>query len=217
MDVTKEWQTTWLNLEIFSNPSEMQRIASQMEQYLEKIQDSNYIFINSYQIRGNAFPLQMAVIDFECNPPKLCGILLLNRIYQIYIKSEQLTHKFNGILVKLLSILSKLYLFCFSNHEIRFIKKILPHTVKKMQPKVSAEFLNNLKMINIQLRTDEGLVPALYSIGEEPYNDPLLRDNKIVDFHFQEGHYNLLLEHNKSCLLSTLKLVKTRYLKLNLW
>ncbi|MFX0106425.1 MAG: hypothetical protein ACFE75_13195 [Candidatus Hodarchaeota archaeon] len=93
----------------------------------------------------------------------------------------------------------------------------MPHIVKKIQPKLPTEFLNNLIIINIQLRTDEGLVPALYSIGEEPYDDPLLRDNKTVDLHFQEGHYNLLLEHNKSCLLSTLKLVKTRYLKLKLW
>ena len=64
---------------------------------------------------------------------------------------------------------------------------------------------------------DEGLIPALFSIGEKPFDDPLLRDNKKVDFHFKEGHFDLILEHNKSCLLSTLKLLKMRYLKLNLW
>ncbi|MFX1585992.1 MAG: hypothetical protein ACFFDL_15705, partial [Promethearchaeota archaeon] len=142
---------------------------------------------------------------------------VLNQIIQVYIKSEQIVPKFNRIIVKLLSLLGGLYLFCFSNHEIRFIKKILPNKVSKNQPNFSLDFLGALKIVNIQLRTDEGLIPALFSIGEEPFDDPLLRDNKKVDFHFKEEHYDLILEHNKSCLLSTLKLLKMRYLRLNLW
>lgn len=96
----------------------MHMIISQVEQYLQDIQDTPFIFLNSYQIQGNAFLLRLAVIDFECNPPKLCEILLSNRIYQVYIKSEQLALKFNRIVVQLLSILRNLYIFCFSNHEI---------------------------------------------------------------------------------------------------
>jgi len=86
-----------------------------------------------------------------------------------------------------------------------------------MKKMLTVQFLESLKIVNILLRTDEELVPALYSIGEKPYNDPLLRENKKLDIHFKEGHYNLILEHNKSCLLSTLILMKMRYLKLNLW
>ncbi|MFX0181155.1 MAG: hypothetical protein ACFE78_13295 [Candidatus Hodarchaeota archaeon] len=89
--------------------------------------------------------------------------------------------------------------------------------MRNNQLKLSLDFLGALKIVNIQLRADEGLIPALFSIGEKPFDDPLLRDNRKVDFHFKEGHYNLLLEHNKSCLLSTSKLLKMRYLKLNLW
>jgi hypothetical protein len=73
-----------------------------------------------------------------------------------------------------------------------------------------------LKIVNIQLRDFEGMIPALYSIGEEAVDDPLLRDNKKINLHFKKGHYNLILEHNKSCLLSTQKIVQKRYLKENL-
>lgn len=68
----------------------------------------------------------------------------------------------------------------------------------------------------MQIRDGEGLIPALYSINQKSYDDPLLRDNKSVDLHYKEGHFELILEHNVSCLLSTLKIVKFRYLKLNL-
>jgi len=217
MNRNRDSQIAELNLELISNPSEMKSIESSLLKFIEIVQDNKQIFTKSHLIEGNSFPLRLAVIDFECDPPKIFGILVSNRIYQVFIKSEQLRPKINRIIVKLLSLFRSLYLFCFSNHEIRFIKKILPNKISKNQPKPSTDFLKTLNIVNIQSRTDEGLIPALFSIGEKPFDDPLLRDNKKVDFHFKEGHYDLILEHNKSCLLSTLKLVKMRFLKLNLW
>ena len=109
-------------------------------------------------------------------------------------------------------ILQELYLFCFSNHEIRFIQKILPHKINNLE----TTFLSRLTLTNIQKFNGEALISALYSIGENPHKDPLLRNNSQINIHFKEGHYDLILAHNKSCLHSTLKLVKLRYLKLNL-
>ena len=73
-----------------------------------------------------------------------------------------------------------------------------------------------LNIVNVQRRDFEGLIPALYSLDEQSYHDPLLRDSKKIELHFKKGDYYLILEHNKSCLLSTLKIVQKRYLKLHL-
>lgn len=73
--------------------------------------------------------------------------------------------------------------------------------------------VRNLKLVNVQKFNFEGLIPALYSIDNNVYDNPLLRDSKKVNLHFKQGHYDLILNHNKSCLLSILELVKNRYLK----
>lgn len=96
--------------------------------------------------------------------------------------------------------------------EIRFIQKIMPFKLKDTNTQV----LSKLSITNIQKFNGEAFISALYSIGEKPHEDPLLRNNKQINLHYKEGHYDLILAHNKSCLLSTLKLAKMRYLKLNL-
>jgi len=48
------------------------------------------------------------------------------------------------------------------------------------------QFLNSIKIVNVQIRSREGLIPALYSINQKAYDDPLLRDSKSVDIHYKK-------------------------------
>ncbi len=116
----------------------------------------------------------------------------------------------------MLSILKGFYFFAFSTHESRFIKNILPYKVKEIRNLKETTYLKDIKIINVQSRTNESLISALYSLNINVYNDLLLRDSKKVDIHFKNKDFHLILEHNKSCLLSTLILVQYRYLKLHL-
>lgn len=111
---------------------------------------------------------------------------------------------------KFFPIFSQASLF---THDFVLYKRILPFRLKEAEDKTFFQFL---KIVNIQKRDFEGLVPALYSLEESSYHDPLLRDSKKIELHFKNKNYYLILEHNKSCLLSTLKIVRKRYLKLNL-
>ena len=216
MDRNKPFGKIRVNFDILSNPSERRRKKMEIEALLKEVENNPYVSFRITPLSRNSFPLRIAVIDFECEPPKFLGILISNRIYQIYCISEAGSMKFYQMILKLLAIVKEWFLFSFSSHEARFILKILPYKVQKCETKPSTTFLKNLNIINVQIREDEGLVPALYSIGQTTYNDPLLRNNTNVDLHYKEGHFNLILEHNKSCLLSTLKLVKFRFLKVNL-
>jgi len=212
MDLSEPYHKLKMNLEIISSPEDMHQIKTQINQLLREKVDGIELCYKKYRVPNNSFPLRIAVIDLECEPPKVCGVLLSNRIYQIYVLDEKHIPQLYQVMVKLLAIVSRFYLFCFSNHEIRFIHKILPHKLKKRDPHI----LSKLSITNVQKFTGEALISALYSIGEAPHEDPLLRNNNQINIHYQEGRYDLILAHNASCLLSTLKVVKLRYLKLNL-
>ena len=153
------------------------------------------------------------VIDLEGSPPKLFGLIISNKMYQLMVTSEKHVDQLYLVIWRILHVLLDYYLFTFSNHESRFLKRILPYKLKLSKDE---NFLQELKIINVQKRDFEGLVPALYSVGKKSYPDPLLRDSKNIELHFKNMNYFLILEHNKSCLLSTLKIVQKRYLKLNL-
>lgn len=212
-----DFQSIRLNLEILSNPTSMKYLEAQLSQYLDSVRDEKFIFLNAHSIIGNKFPLNLAVLRFECDPPKVLGVVLGNQLYQIYITSGELTEKFNRIVIRLLSYFKETYLFCFGNQTRRFITQILPFKVKALHLQPTIESLYDLKIINIQLQNDEGFIPALFSIGARPYNEIPLKDNHNINLCFNQGQIDTILEQNMCYVLSILKLVKTRYLKLMLW
>jgi len=191
---------------------ELEKVITSIELILGNLK-GNYIKSRKFKIDG-VFPYyKYAIIDLEGDPPKLFGFIISNKVYQLMITDEKYAEQLYQVIWKILHVLLDFYLFIFSNHETRFFRKILPF---KLNVDKDANFFQVLKIVNVQKRDFEGLVLALYSLGERTYNDPLLRNSKKVELHFKQGNYYLILEHNKSCLLSTLKIVLKRYLKLHL-
>jgi len=203
---------TWMNFRLRADRKTLQDTVSLIESIISNLSGTHMKAVKS-KIEG-IFPYyKYAIIDLEGDPPKLFGLIISNNVYQLIITDEKYIDQFYTAIWKILHVLLTYYLFTFSNHETRFFKKILPY---KLRLADDENFLKPLKIINVQKRDFEGLVPALYSLDETSYPDPLLRNSKKVELHFKQKNYYLILEHNKSCLLSTLKIVQKRYLKLHL-
>lgn len=208
-DVDK-YRNLLINFELFTSNSEINKTIGLIDDILSKDTQKREVRARKLLIGKRPYPLKYVIIDLECNPPKLFGLLISNHLYQIFIVDVKYMESLYQTIAKVLSLLIDYYIFTFATFEKRFFTRILPFKFKLTQDR---SIFETLKIVNIQLRDFEGMIPALYSIGEEAVDDPLLRDNKKINLHFKKGHYNLILEHNKSCLLSTQKIVKKRYLK----
>ena len=214
MEKCNEFLKLRINFDLFTNKSEISRSLRLLDQKLDLIKNSDVLFYRKEIFSSKTYTLKFAILDFECNSTKVMGILVANHIFQLYIKNQLYQRKFFGFILEILSILKDFYIFSFSNHEFHVLNEIIEffnfRSTKESQP---ISFVRNLKLVNVQKFNFEGLIPALYSIDKRAYDDPLLRDSKKVHLHFKKGHYNLILDHNKSCLLSILEVVKNRYLK----
>jgi len=214
MEKSNEFLKLRMNFDLFKIKHEISRSLSLLDQKLDLIKDSDVLFYRKERFSSKTPILKFAILDFECNPTRVVGVLIAGQIFQFYIKNQLYQRLFFDLIMEILSILKDFYIFSFSNHEQHVIQEISRSfnflSTKKSQP---ISFIRKLKIVNVQRFSFEGLIPALYSIDKKAYDDPLLRDSKKVNLHFKKGHYGLVLAHNKSCLLSILKLVKYRYLK----
>lgn len=209
----KELKKLWMNFNLQSDLKEIEKAISSVESIVSSAKDGKKVKTRQFELKERFPPYKYAIIDLEGDAPKLFGLVLSNQIYQIFVTDETHLLDLYEVIWKILNELINFYLFTFSNYEARFFKRILPYKLKEAENKT---LLQTLKIVNVQKRDFEGLVPALYSLDESSYHDPLLRDSKKIELHFKKKNYFLILEHNKSCLLSTLKIVRKRYLKLNL-
>ena len=202
-----------LNFGLQCDQKELNAIVNAINAVVSRVKEREAVKTRQFELKGKFPPYKYAVIDLEGDPPKFFGLVVSNQVYQIFVTKTKHLLDLYEIIWKILNLLIDFYLFAFSNHESRFFKRILPFKVKEGKDKTIFQVL---KIVNVQKRDFEGLVPALYSLNESSYYDPLLRNSKDIELHFKNGDYYLIMEHNKSCLLSTLKIVQKRYLKLHL-
>ncbi len=202
-----------MNFGLRCNQKEINAIVSDVDKIVSRAKEDDTVKTRQFELKGKFPPYKYAVIDLEGDPPKFFGLVVSNQVYQIFVTKTKYLIDLYETVWKILNKLIDFYLFTFSNHEARFFKKILPFKLKEVNDK---PFFQLLKIVNVQKRDFEGLIPALYSLDERSYHDPLLRNSKNIELHFKNGDYYLIMEHNKSCLLSTLKIVQKRYLKLHL-
>jgi len=202
-----------MSFDLSCDLKEIRRVISSINLIISNGKKDNKVKVRQFKLKQTFPPYKYAILDLEGDPPKFFGIVVSNVVTQIFITNKKYLKKFYEVIWKVLNELIDFYLFTFSNTETRFFKRILPFRLKEVEDKA---FLQILKIVNIQARDYEGLVPALYSLGQKSYHDPLLRDSKKIELHFKKGDYYLILEHNKSCLLSTLQIVQKRYLKLHI-
>jgi len=209
----KDFGKLWMSLNLSCSIKEIKKVISSVNLIISNGKKDNKVKVRQFELKQTFPPYKYAILDLEGDPPKFFGIVVSNIVTQIFITDEKYFEEFYSVIWKVLNELIEFYLFTFSNTETRFFKRILPFRLKEAEDKA---FLQILKIVNVQERDYEGLVPALYSLDQESYHDPLLRDSKKIELHFKKGDYYLILEHNKSCLLSTLQIVQKRYLKLHL-
>ncbi len=202
-----------LNFGLRCDQKEIKTIVNVINELVSTVKEGDVVKARQFKLRGKFPAYKYAIIDLEGDPPKFFGLVISNQVYQLFVTKAKYLLDLYEIIWKILNKLIDFYLFAFSNHEARFFKKILPYKLKEENDKT---FFQVLKIINVQKKDFEGLVPALYSLDERSYPDPLLRNSKNIELHFKNGNYYLIMEHNKSCLLSTLKIVQKRYLKLHL-
>ena len=209
----KELRRLWMNFRLQGDLKEIKRAVSSIDSIVSRAKEGKKVKARQFKLKEKLPPYKYAIIDLEGDAPKLFGLVISNQMYQIFVTDENYLLNLYKVIWKILNELIDFYLFTFSNYETRFLKEILPFKLKEAGDKT---FFQLLKIVNVQKRDFEGLIPALYSLNESSYRDPLLRDSKKIELHFKKKNYYLILEHNKSCLLSTLKIVRKRYLKLNL-
>ena len=202
-----------MNFGLRCNQKEINAIVSDVDKIVSRAKEDDTVKTRQFELKGKFPPYKYAIIDLEGEPPKFFGLVISNQVYQIFVTKTKYLLDLYDTVWKILNKLIDFYLFTFSNHEARFFKRILPFKLKEGKDK---SFFQVLKIVNVQKRDYEGIVPALYSLNEASYYDPLLRNSKNIELHFKNGDYYLIMEHNKSCLLSTLKIVQKRYLKLHL-
>jgi len=191
----------------------IKKVISSINLIVSSVKENNKVKTRHFALKQKVQPQKWAIVDLEGVPPKFIGFVISNQVYQIFITNEKYLGEFYKVIWRILNELIEFYLFTFSNHETRFLKRILPFKIEEPR---DLSIFQALKIINVQERDFEGLVPALYSLDQKPYKDTLLRNSKNVEYHFKNGDFYLIMEHNKSCLLSTLKIVQKRYLKLHL-
>lgn len=202
---------------LFRPREELLKEENKLVGIFQVISEMEGVSVSITRIKTNLPPLNFAVVDLECNPPKMIGLFFFNTLYQLMVEDKSKLVHFNAILSKVLKRFMLTVLFSFSTYEARFIQKILPFQLQKQLPDKNFEFLTRLRVINLQRNSSESLVSALISIGEEPSDDPLLRENNNINEHYEQGHHELIMAHNKSCITSTLKIVKQRFLRTHLW
>lgn len=138
-----------LNFNLYSDSNEIQQVIALIDKLVDKLRKVEDIYCRKINVAIKSRGFKYAIIDFECNPPKVFGLLLFNRIYQFYVKSEAKVLNLHVVLLKILSILKDFYFFAFSLLESRFIKDILPHKVKKVRTLEETAYLKNIKIINV--------------------------------------------------------------------
>lgn len=207
------YRALWMNFGLQCDQKELKAIVDAITAIISRAKEGDTVKTRQFELKGKFPPYKYAIIDLEGDPPKFFGLVVSNQVYQVFVTKVKYLLELYETIWKILNKLIDFYLFTFSNHEARFFKRILPFKLKEVNDKT---FFQVLKIVNVQKKDFEGLVPALYSLNERSYYDPLLRDSKNIELHFKNGDYYLIMEHNKSCLLSTLKVVQKRYLKLHL-
>ena len=210
----KELSKLWMNFSLQGDLKDIRKTIASIDSIVSGAKEGSMVKTRRFELKGRFPPYRYAVIDLEGDSPKLFGLVISNQGYQIFVTDENYLLNLYQVIWKILNeLIDYYYLFTFSSYETRFFKEILPFKLKEVKDKT---IFQTLQIVNVQKRDFEGIVPALYSLGESSYHDPLLRDSKKIDLHFKNKNYFLILEHNKSCLISTLKIVRKRYLKLNL-
>lgn len=168
------------------------------------------------------YNLRAVILDFEGKPPFLLGLMIADRIFVFYINSRDNENKFYLCVLKILKLLKKVVFFSFSNYEENSIANIFNKLKGENFNLSKYKDVKSTRIYNVQERPFESLVAALIKIGFKSSNDPLARNLGLIEYLYglyeKQGfiddiYINLIIEHNKFCLLNTVLILVRRFLK----
>lgn len=218
MPDNQEFLKLKMNCDIITDPKSLTQIIDRLEAFLVSLSQEACIgvCITAFDMKVPA--MKYSILDFECDYPKVLGLCISNKIYQVYMteKIKVVRTRFFKIIYSVLSILRDFYIVTFSNYESSFIYNTLYYELQIDDPKLDLSFFERLQLINVQHRTYEALVAAVLSLSIEPYPDPILRDTKKMEVFFEDKQFDLILNHNISCLINSLYVLFFRFFRKNL-
>lgn len=146
--------------------------------------------------------LNSLIIDIEgSNPLKLIGLLTQDKMF-FYMLKPQYEKDFYKFIAKLLKILRKVLLFGFTFWDLDSILRVKEDLIYKYGfDKDKLKYFDDLLYFNLQEYDHENVSSALYSLGmTEIPKDPLYRKSSHVNKLFKDGFYDIIQQHNFSCL-----------------
>lgn len=147
-----------LHLGLRSDQKKIKTLVNAINEIVSNAKEGDTVKTRQFELKGKFPPYKYAIIDLEGDPPKFFGLVVSNQVFQIFVTKTKYLLDLYETVWKILNLLIDFYLFTFSNHESRFFKKILPFKLKEANDKT---FFQVLKIVNVQKRNFEGLVPAL--------------------------------------------------------
>ena len=204
-----------MNLDIFCTKDFLLNAIERLDELFRDLKVKPYIYCHKKTITHNLAPMKFIIMDLEGYFPKFCGLLIDTTLFQFYIKEERYQDDFYTVIFQVLTIVKNFYIFTFSNWESYFIS-VLKNELKSQNSPKELQFLEELSLINIQNSYYESLTAGMFSLGEKVVSDPVLRMSDNIDLLFDMGYYTLIIQHNTSCVLSTLTLLKRRFFQLYL-
>ncbi len=214
---SEEFKLMKMNLEIHCKKFEIREWTKKFHKMLKKLikKTKPIIQLNVTKIREKNNNLKHCIIDFECTEPKILGLLLRNKLYQIYLIKPEYQLYFHEAVLSVLFKLKDFYFFSWGNWERRVILS-MRSKLKDIKNTKNLHFIDDLNLFNLQERNYESLEAALFSIGRKPPKELFFRDARFIDHAYNEGYLEPILEHNSNCLISALIMLKYRWLKKNL-
>jgi hypothetical protein len=206
-----------MNMDIYGERYEIEEVLNRLDGILEQVKLSTTVHSKKLEISKNSLPMKYFILDLEGYFPKLAGFLISDFIYQFYIEEKEYQLDLYKVIYSIIKLLKDFFIITFSPWERRFMIILKNELMSQFSSQKELEFIDSLKIVDIQKRYFESLSAGVFSLDDKLTPDPVLRISDNVDLLFENRYLDVICEHNRSCLLSTLKLLKKRYFKLNLF
>ncbi|MBD3215640.1 MAG: hypothetical protein GF311_23720 [Candidatus Lokiarchaeota archaeon] len=219
---SRAYQVMLFNLNFRNSYRQSEELKLRIETFLQEITNVYQGHLSAgilevHSIHDHIPPnLNLAILDFEGSPAIHLGVLLYDTIYMLTLLDYEFDLFYRKV-IELLSILvsAKILLFGFSNWDYDVITNIFGRESIDLRVN-NIPLLSQFFYFNLQEHDKESLSEAIYSIHEELEPDPLFRNSKNINELHLHKYYQIIRQHNRSCLLNEVKILKNRFLKKNL-
>lgn len=136
-----------MNFRFRSDQKEVKAVVDAINEVVSRAKEGDKVKTRQFELKGKFPPYKYAIIDLGGDPPKFFGLVISNRVFQLFVSKSNYLLDLYETVWKILNRLIDFYLFTFSSHETRFFKKILPFKLKESKDKT---FFQVLKIVNVQ-------------------------------------------------------------------